>query len=49
MEGHISTFSDKKKKKSKKIHLHQINSARDPKETALRIGRKTVRDKGTQI
>ena len=33
--------------KSKTIHLHQTNSARDAKGTALRKGRKREREKNT--
>ena len=36
-----------RQKKSKRIQLHQTNSARDTKGTALRKGRK--RERGTQV
>ena len=38
-----------RQKKSKRIHLHQISSARHAKESALRTGRKTVKEKGTKV
>ena len=40
-----------RQKKSKRIHLHQTSSARDAKGTALRKGRKTVRERerGIQV
>ena len=38
-----------RKKKSKRIHLHQTSSARDAKGTALRKGRKREREKGTEV
>ena len=37
----------RRKKKSKRIHLHQTSSARDAKGTALRKGRKREREKNT--
>ena len=36
-----------RKKKSKRIHLHQTSSARDAKGTALRKGRKRERERNT--
>ena len=36
-----------KQKKSKRIHLHQINSAREAKGTALRKGRERGRQRNT--
>ena len=36
-----------RKKKSKRIHLHQTSSARDAKGTALRRGRKIERERNT--
>ena len=36
-----------RKKKSKRIHLHQTSSARDDKGTALRKGKKTERERNT--
>ena len=36
-----------RQKKSKRIHLHQISSARDAKGTALRKGRKRERERNT--
>ena len=38
-----------RQKNSKRIHLHQTSSARDAKGTALRKGRKRVRERGTQV
>ena len=38
-----------RQKKSKRIHLHQTSSAGDAKGLALRTGRKTVKERGTQI
>ena len=38
-----------KQKKSKRIYLHQMSSARDAKGIALRKGRKRVRERGTQV
>ena len=37
-----------RQKKSKRIHLHQTSSAGDAKGLALRTGRKTVKERGTQ-
>ena len=45
IEGQIRSFPDKKR--SKRIHLHQISSSRDAKETALRKGRKRERQRNT--
>ena len=36
-----------RQKKSKRIHFHQTNSARDVKGTALRKGRKRERERNT--
>ena len=36
-------------KKSKRIYLHQTNSARDAKGTTLRTGKKRDRKRGTQV
>ena len=36
-------------KKSKRIHFHQTSSAGDVKGLALRTGRKTVKERGTQV
>ena len=38
-----------RQKNSERIHPHQNNSARDAKWTALRKGRKRVRERGTQV
>ena len=38
-----------RQKKSKRIHLHQTGTARYTKGTALRRGRKRVRERGTQV
>ena len=44
IEGQIRSFPEKKKK-SKRIYLHQTSSARDAKGTALRRGRKRERER----
>ena len=44
MEGEISSFSDKKKK-AERIHFHQTSIISHVKGTALRIGRKRVRER----
>ena len=50
MKGQKRCFPDqKKKKKAKRINLHQTRMARYGKGTALRSGRKTVRVKGTKV
>ena len=36
-----------RQKKAKRIHVHQTSTARYAKGTALRRGRKTVKEKGT--
>ena len=36
MKGEIRNFLDKKKKKTKRVHLNQTSIARDAKGTALR-------------
>ena len=36
-------------KKAKRIQLHQTSTARYAKGTAVRRGRKTVKEKGTQV
>ena len=46
IEGQIRSFPEKKKK-SKRIYLHQTSSARDAKGTALRKGRKRERQRNT--
>ena len=48
MEGEIRCFPDKRKR-AERIYLHQTNIARDAKGTALRKGRKTERQRGTQV
>ena len=47
IEGQIKSLPDKKK--SIRIYLHQTSSARNAKGTVLRTGRKTVRERGTQV
>ena len=47
MEGEIRSFPEKKN--PERIHLLQTSTARDAKGTALRRGRKTVREKGTKV
>ena len=46
IEGQIRSFPEKKKK-SKRIYLHQTSSARDAKGTAVRKGRKRERARNT--
>ena len=38
-----------RQKKAERIHLHQTSSARYAKETAIKTGRKRVRERGTQV
>ena len=47
MESKIRDFPDKRR--LKESHLHQTSTARYAKGTALRRGRKRVRERGTQI
>ena len=47
IEGKIKSFLEKKR--SKTIHFHQTSSANDAKGTALRKGRKRMRERGTQV
>ena len=47
MEGKIRSVTEKKK--AKRIHLHQTRIARYAKGSALRRGRKRVRERGTQV
>ena len=47
IEGQIKSFPEKKK--SKRIQFHQTSSARDAKGTDLKKGRKTKRERGTQV
>ena len=47
MEGEIRSLQNKRR--LEKIYLHQTRTARYAKGTALRKGRKRMRERGTQV